>query len=76
MEDLEWADDVLAMDAAVLDTLRAIDDGHNAHKLSLYLPGHDVPDPIGQDESTFNDCAVVIEAGTALHTGRRHQQSG
>ncbi|MET9466567.1 low molecular weight phosphotyrosine protein phosphatase [Streptomyces sp. NPDC006544] len=76
MEDLEWADDVLAMDAAVLDTLRAIDDGHNAHKLSLYLPGRDVPDPMGQDESTFNACSVVIEAGTALYTGRRRQQSG
>lgn len=76
LEDLEWADDVLAMDAAVLDTLRAIDDGHNAHKLGLYLPGRDVPDPMGQDEKTFNDCAVVIEAGTALHTGRRRPQSG
>ncbi|MFF3159815.1 hypothetical protein [Streptomyces sp. NPDC057910] len=75
LEDLEWADDVLAMDAAVLDTLRAIDDGHNADKLGLYLPGRDVPDPMGQDETTFNDCAVVIEAATALHIGRRRPQS-
>lgn len=71
LEGLDWADDVLAMDTAVLDTLRAIDDGHNAHKLRLYLPDRDVPDPMSQDENTFNDCAVLIEAGTAMHTGRR-----
>lgn len=76
LEDLDRADDVLAMGAAVLDTLHAIDDGHNTHKLRLYLPGRDVPDPIGQDETTFNDCAVLIEAGTALHIGRRRPQSG
>lgn len=75
LEDLEWADDVLAMDAAVLDTLRATG-GHNAHKIRLYLPGRDVPDPMGQDENTFNDCAVVIEAGTALHIAGRRPQSG
>ncbi|MFK0223773.1 low molecular weight phosphotyrosine protein phosphatase [Streptomyces vinaceus] len=76
LHDLDWADDVLAMDAAVLDTLRAIDGGCNADKLRLYLPGHDVPDPMGQDENTFNDCAVVIEAGTALHIAGRRPQSG
>ncbi|MFD9424003.1 MULTISPECIES: hypothetical protein [unclassified Streptomyces] len=76
LADLDWADDVLAMDAAVLDTLRAIDGGHNAHKLRLYLPGRDVPDPMGQDENTFNDCAVLIEAGTAPHIGRRRPQPG
>ncbi|MCX4740769.1 arsenate reductase/protein-tyrosine-phosphatase family protein [Streptomyces antibioticus] len=67
LKDLEWADDVLAMDSSVLDTLHAIDGGHNTHKLRLYLPGRDVPDPMGQDENAFNDCAVVIEAGTSLH---------
>ncbi|MGW1327973.1 arsenate reductase/protein-tyrosine-phosphatase family protein [Streptomyces antibioticus] len=67
LKDLEWADDVLAMDSAVLDTLHAIDGGHNTHKIRLYLPGRDVPDPVGQDENAFNDCAVVIEAGTSLH---------
>ncbi|MFB6862845.1 low molecular weight phosphotyrosine protein phosphatase [Streptomyces virginiae] len=75
LADLDWADDVLAMDAAVLDALRAIDDGHNANKLRLYLPDQDVPDPMGQDETAFNDCALVIEAGTALHIGR-HPHSG
>ncbi|WP_442816014.1 arsenate reductase/protein-tyrosine-phosphatase family protein [Streptomyces sp. NBC_01205] len=68
---MDWADDVLAMDDAVLGTLRAIDGGQNTHKLRLYLPGRDVPDPMSQDEDTFNDCVVMIEAGTALHIGRR-----
>ncbi|MEU5163975.1 low molecular weight phosphotyrosine protein phosphatase [Streptomyces sp. NPDC020875] len=72
LQDLDWADGILAMDAAVLDTLRAIDGGHHTHKLRLYLPGRDVPDPMSQDQNTFNHCAVVIEAGTALHIGRRH----
>ncbi|MEV7174574.1 low molecular weight phosphotyrosine protein phosphatase [Streptomyces sp. NPDC093224] len=76
LHDLDWADDVLAMDAAVLGTLRAIDDGRNIHKLRLYLPGLDVPDPMGQGEDTFNDCAVVIEAGTALHMAGRRLRSG
>lgn len=67
---LDWADDVLAMDAAVLGTLRAICGEDNAHKLGLYLPGRDVPDPMGQGDEVFNDCAVLIEAGTALHIGR------
>ncbi|MFE3884540.1 low molecular weight phosphotyrosine protein phosphatase [Streptomyces lydicus] len=66
---LDWADEVLAMDAAVLETLRAISGEHNAHKLGLYLRDRDVPDPMGQGEAVFNDCAVLIEAGTALHTG-------
>lgn len=53
---LDWADDILAMDASVLATLRAI---------------CDVPDPMGQDEGAFHDCAVLIEVGTTLHTGGR-----
>lgn len=73
LEMLDWADDVLAMDAAVLGTLRAICGQDNEHKLGLYLPGLDVPDPMGQGEDAFNDCAVLIEAGTALHVGRGRQ---
>jgi protein-tyrosine phosphatase len=72
LEMLDWAHDVLAMDAAVLTTLRAICDEANEHKLGLYLPGRDVPDPIGQGDDVFNECAVLIEAGTALHVGRNH----
>ncbi|MEU8844427.1 low molecular weight phosphotyrosine protein phosphatase [Streptomyces roseus] len=71
LEDLDWADDILAMDAAVLHTLHAIDGARNIHKARLYLPGRDVPDPMSQDENTFNDCAVTIEAGTALHLAQR-----
>ncbi|MEU9662823.1 low molecular weight phosphotyrosine protein phosphatase [Streptomyces chartreusis] len=70
LEMLGWADRVLAMDAAVLETLQAIGGEANAHKLGLYLPGRDVPDPIGQGDNAFNDCTVLIEAGTALHIGR------
>lgn len=68
---LDWADDVLAMDATVLATLRAVSGEHHAHKLGLYLQDRDVPDPMGQGEDVFNECAVLIEAGTALHIGRR-----
>lgn len=70
MEMLDWADDVLAMDAGVLATLRTICGENNEHKLGLYLRDRDVPDPIGQGDEVFNDCAVLIEAGTALHIGR------
>lgn len=70
LEMLEWADDVLAMDAAILETLRAISGEATAHKLGLYLGDRDVPDPMGQGDDAFNDCAVLIEAGTALHISR------
>ncbi|MGO4422531.1 low molecular weight phosphotyrosine protein phosphatase [Streptomyces sp. MCAF7] len=71
LEMLDWADIVLTMDSAVLDTLRAICREDNAHKLALYLGDRDVPDPMSQGDDVFNDCAVLIEAGTALHIGRR-----
>ena len=64
---LDWADSILAMDADVLETLRAICDETNEPKLALYLGDRDVPDPIDQDDDTFDSCAVLIEAGTALH---------
>ncbi|MEU1308141.1 low molecular weight phosphotyrosine protein phosphatase [Streptomyces cinnamoneus] len=64
---LDWADTVLAMDTAVLGTLQAICGEANAVKLRLYLGDRDVSDPIGKDDAAFNDCAVLIEAGTALH---------
>ncbi|MFF7816072.1 hypothetical protein ACF1E9_31315 [Streptomyces roseolus] len=59
------------MDTAVLDTPRAVCGETNAHKLALYLGDRDVPDPIGQDGQVFYDDAVLIEAGTILHTGSR-----
>ncbi|WP_327177798.1 hypothetical protein OG599_22630 [Streptomyces sp. NBC_01335] len=68
---LDWADDVLAMDAAALQTLRAIGGERYAHKLGLYLGDRDVPDPMGQGDDVFDECAVLIEAGSALHSGRR-----
>ncbi|MGV4984682.1 arsenate reductase/protein-tyrosine-phosphatase family protein [Streptomyces sp. NRAIS4] len=64
---LNWADSILAMDAPVLDTLRAICGEANEPKLALYLGDRDVPDPMGKEVDAFNDCAVLIEAGTALH---------
>ncbi|WP_406514984.1 hypothetical protein OH809_08610 [Streptomyces sp. NBC_00873] len=69
---LDWADDVLAMDATVLETLRAICGEQNTHKLRLYLGDRGVPDPMGQGDEVFNECAVLIEAGTALRINRRH----
>jgi protein-tyrosine phosphatase len=68
---LDWADSVLAMDASVLTTLRAVGGPENENKLRLYLGDRDVPDPMGQDDAAFDECAVLIEAGTALHTGGR-----
>ncbi|MFG2111366.1 low molecular weight phosphotyrosine protein phosphatase [Streptomyces sp. NPDC048718] len=69
LEMLGWADTVLAMDASVLATLRAVFGPQHDSKLCLYLDGRDVPDPIGEDDAAFFDCAVMIEAGTALHGG-------
>ncbi|MFJ3587605.1 low molecular weight phosphotyrosine protein phosphatase [Streptomyces sp. NPDC090231] len=70
LEMLDWADIVLTMDSAVLGTLRAICTEDNALKLGLYLGDRDVPDPMGQGDEVFNDCAVLIETGTALHVCR------
>ncbi|WP_151775698.1 arsenate reductase/protein-tyrosine-phosphatase family protein [Streptomyces abyssomicinicus] len=56
---LDWADEILAMDTAVLGTLRVLCDEKNAHKPRLYLPDEDVPDPMGQDQDAFNACAVL-----------------
>ncbi|MFI1767543.1 low molecular weight protein-tyrosine-phosphatase [Streptomyces sp. NPDC020800] len=67
LEMLDWADSVLAMDASVLDVLRQIADDDVQPKLTLYLGDSDVPDPMGKDQDAFNACAVLIEAGTALH---------
>ncbi|MEU6664457.1 low molecular weight phosphotyrosine protein phosphatase [Streptomyces sp. NPDC046727] len=69
-EMLGWADSVLAMDASVLQVLREITDDDVQPKLSLYPTDRDVPDPMGKDQEAFNACAVLIEAGTALHVGR------
>jgi protein-tyrosine phosphatase len=69
IEMLSWADVVLAMDASVLGRLRAISGPANEPKLGLYLVDRDVPDPMGKDDAAFNDCAVLIEAGSALHVG-------
>ncbi|MEU6284913.1 low molecular weight phosphotyrosine protein phosphatase [Streptomyces sp. NPDC047028] len=72
-EMLGWADSVLAMDAPVLDVLREIADDDMQPKLALYLGDRDVPDPMGKDQETFNACAVLIDAGTALHVGQPTQ---
>lgn len=65
---LDWADMVLAMDASVLTVLRAVCGADNESKLGLYLGDQDVPDPMGRSDAEFHECAVLIEAGTALHT--------
>ncbi|MFD8737474.1 low molecular weight phosphotyrosine protein phosphatase [Streptomyces sp. NPDC059618] len=68
---LHWADEVLAMDTTVLATLQAICGEQNARKIGLYLDDRDVPDPMGHSDEAFDDCAVLIEAGTALHIRSR-----
>ncbi|MEU6404993.1 hypothetical protein [Streptomyces sp. NPDC046985] len=71
LEMMGWADTVLAMDAAVLTALRSVFGPEHESKLRLYLGDRDVPDPMGHDDAAFQECAVLIEAGTALHDGRR-----
>ncbi|MEU6111031.1 hypothetical protein ABZ853_21820 [Streptomyces albidoflavus] len=66
---LDWADTVLAMDQAVLGVLRTLRADEDSLKFHLYLGNADVPDPMGKDSDAFNDCAVLVEAGTALHLG-------
>ncbi|MFC9183103.1 hypothetical protein ACFTZJ_20810 [Streptomyces globisporus] len=68
---LDRADTVLAMDASVLATLRAVCGPENENRLRLYLGDRDVPDPMGQDDAAFHECAVLIEVGAALHIGGR-----
>ncbi|MFC9932548.1 hypothetical protein [Streptomyces sp. NPDC127190] len=69
-EMLGWADSVLAMDAAVLEGLREIAKDDVQPEIALYLGDSDVAAPMGNDQDAFNACAVLIEAGTALHVGR------
>lgn len=68
---MQWAGGGLAMDTAVLATLQAVCGENNAHRLGLYLGDRDIPDPMGHRDEAFNECAVLIEAGTALHIGSR-----
>ncbi|MFJ6214173.1 low molecular weight protein-tyrosine-phosphatase [Streptomyces sp. NPDC092296] len=64
---LEWADVVLAMDAAVLAALRELAGTASAAKLRLYLDGQDVPDPWKQPEEAFTACVTVVEVGAETH---------
>lgn len=64
---LEWADTVLAMDAAVLDALRELAAPEHAAKVRLYLDAGDVPDPWQLPESAFVSCLSTIETGAAAH---------
>lgn len=62
-----WADLILAMDNAVLTALREQADDRTAPKLTLYLDGHDVPDPFGQSAEAFTACVDLIESGALRH---------
>ncbi|MFJ1812331.1 MULTISPECIES: hypothetical protein [unclassified Streptomyces] len=57
------------MDTHVRDDLIDVCGESNQSKLALYLRDRDVLDPMGQNQETFNECAVLIAAGTALHIG-------
>jgi protein-tyrosine phosphatase len=60
---LGWADMILAMDTSVLASLQDLLTGQDPSGLRLYLPGQDVPDPLGHSEEVFAACAAMIEAG-------------
>lgn len=64
---LAWVDVILAMDAAVLGTLRELADKTSTTRLRLYLDGRDVPDPWQQPEEEFTACLAAIEAGAQDH---------
>ncbi|WP_063781236.1 arsenate reductase/protein-tyrosine-phosphatase family protein [Streptomyces maremycinicus] len=69
LEMMAWADTIVAMDTHVRDVLIDVCGESNQSKLALYLRDRDVPDPMGQAQEAFNECAVLISAGTALHIG-------
>ncbi len=58
---LDWADLVLAMDSAVVAGLRKLAGDRATPELRLYLKGHDVPDPWGQDAQALAACARLID---------------
>jgi protein-tyrosine phosphatase len=60
---LGWADVILAMDTRVLASLQDLLTGQDQSWLRLYLPGQDVPDPLGHSDGVFAQCAAMIEAG-------------
>jgi protein-tyrosine phosphatase len=60
---LDWADIVLAMDAAVLTALCQLSAGRPDPPMRLYLDEADVPDPWGKDDQAFAECARLIDAG-------------
>lgn len=64
---LEWSDVVLAMDNAVLDSLRELADASSTAKLGLYLDGRAVPDPWKQPREAFTACLTAVEAGAHDH---------
>jgi protein-tyrosine phosphatase len=68
---LNWADTVLAMDNAVLETLTEFAaTSDTGPRLRLYLDSRDVPDPWNQPPTAFTDCLHVIEQGAARHLDR------
>ncbi|MEU3569177.1 low molecular weight protein-tyrosine-phosphatase [Kitasatospora sp. NPDC036755] len=65
---IDWADLVLAMDHSVLEQLRGIAGPETTAEIRLYLDhDRDVPDPMGRPAAEFAACALLIEAGAALH---------
>jgi len=65
---IDWADLVLAMDHSVLDQLRGIAGPDSSTEMRLYLDhNRDVPDPMGRPAAEFAACALLIEAGAAIH---------
>jgi protein-tyrosine phosphatase len=60
--DLEWADDILAVDTETAQRLRH-DFGGLADRVQLYLASRDVPDPYGQNDDAYVSALELIEFG-------------
>ncbi|MFI6132720.1 low molecular weight protein-tyrosine-phosphatase [Micromonospora sp. NPDC051141] len=66
-EMLHWADSILAMDRSILGQLHQQADPEDRPKVTLYLPGADVPDPWGKSPAAFTASAAMIEQAADHH---------
>ncbi|MDT7788153.1 MAG: low molecular weight protein-tyrosine phosphatase [Pseudonocardiales bacterium] len=68
---LAWADIVVAMDAAVLTSLRTMADADIVPKLRRFFDDRDVPDPFDKSAAEFAACVALVEEGAAAHLPSR-----
>ena len=67
---LTWADTIIAMDRSILARLHQDARPQDQHKLCLYLPDADVPDPWEKTAADFTACASLIANGADRHLPR------